>query len=204
MDWNTNWPSASGRYTKSSVRQPSNRRHTVISSGAPSEPPDTLAENVSSDPCTAAVARRSASASQSSNHLPVLIACSSAPSCSSINHRSGSAYPLDGAVARRWSLPGALLHHPPTAVATFAPASIIDGCDVSVASTGRIRLVRTTSTPLEHHCSGDHQDRRQRASIEPYGHRWSPPCGDRQLSVVHDWSSLLLPVDCARMVGTVG
>jgi len=94
IDWNTKLCSALRRYTKSCVRQPSRRRPTVISSGAASEPPDTLAENVSSDPCTNAVARRSASASQSSNHLPVLIITCPLNVVLRINSGPGGTYTL--------------------------------------------------------------------------------------------------------------
>jgi hypothetical protein len=102
------------------VRPPAVKQSAYrYSCGEASEPPDTLAENVSSDPCTTAVARRPASVSQTSSHLPVLIiACFSSPSRSSVNS----------------------------------------------------------------------------------GHRCSPPCANRQPSVTHDLTSLLLPVNCARMV----
>jgi hypothetical protein len=94
---------------------------------------------------------------------------------------------------------GGSLHHSPTAVATFSATPIVDGCDIAVASTSRIRPAWVTSTPLEHHRSGDQQDRRQRASIEPCGHRWSQPCRDRKPFMGHDQGSLLLPVNGIRM-----
>jgi hypothetical protein len=93
---------------------------------------------------------------------------------------------------------GCSLHHASATVAAASTTPIVDGCDVAVASTGRRRPVRTANTPLEHHRSGDQQDRRQRASIERSGHRWLPPCANRQPTVGHDLASLLLPVTCTR------
>jgi hypothetical protein len=111
---------------------------------------------------------------------------------------------------RRWEhSPGSLsspdspplLHHSATAIAAAFTTPNIDRCDVAVASLGRIRPGWVVPAPLEHHRSGDQQDRRQRALIEPSGHRWSLRCADCQASVVLDRISLLLPLTCARMVG---
>lgn len=92
--------------------------------------------------------------------------------------------------------PATLYHHR----ATVAVVTV--GWCVAIAPIGWIRPVRLwvwgIHAALKDRRSENQQERRQRASITPSDHCRSPPFADRQPTMKHDRSSLLLPQNYAR------